>query len=169
MIQRIRIRRLGTQGFQAGFTLVELLCVVSLIAILAAATLPKFNKIRHQARVGTFIKELRCVELSYASSGNASILNGTAEFLSGVNASACRLSTNPPRVELDYYWCIRFLPDGSPYLTQCIEGLPAEDYMLGIRVPGLIDPETGEDQQITVSSFDGVRARTAPPTIPNLP
>lgn len=169
MIHRTFGRRRHCQTPQAGFTLVELLVVLAVIAILAAGVLPGFKKIRHRAAVGNLIKEMRCVELSFASTGYPDNLTGTEEFLDLVNRNSCRFRTDPAKLELDYYWCIRFLPDGSPYITQCFDGVPAEDYFAGFSVTGMIDPDTGFEQQITVSSFDGIQARQARPVFENLP
>ncbi|MEI7951510.1 MAG: type II secretion system protein [Synechococcaceae cyanobacterium ELA182] len=70
-------RKAGRSASQQGFTLVELMIVVAIIGILAAASFPKFLQARNAAKIGTRVSEALSFSKQCAILINTDIGNST--------------------------------------------------------------------------------------------
>ncbi len=67
-----------------GFTLVEIMIVVAIIAILAALAVPNFLRARKRAQITTFLETLRCIDAAkdqYCIEYNKSSIQPTVQDL----------------------------------------------------------------------------------------
>jgi prepilin-type N-terminal cleavage/methylation domain-containing protein len=106
--------------YKKGFTLIEMLVVVSLIGILAGLALVSFSSVQKQARDATRksdLKQYQTATESYASknNGNYPIANPAQTASSGTYCTALNIGTCPPDPKsptLDY----RYVSDGVNYV-----------------------------------------------------
>lgn len=86
---------------EGGFTLVEMLIVVALIAILIAISIPAMSESLEKAKIATdkanerSAMSLAIVKLTTADATTASALNGTSEYYAVTNTQGVLSNTTP--------------------------------------------------------------------------
>ena len=103
-----------------GFTLIEMLVVVSLIGILAAIALVSFSSVQKQARDTTRKSDLKQYQTaieSYSSKNNGNYLVSVATSLSsGTVCTALNIGTCPPDPKDISPLTYRYISDGVNYV-----------------------------------------------------
>ncbi len=119
-----------------GFTLVELLIAVAIVAVLAAIAIPQYKKFQFRAKRSeayTNLKAIRICEETYASEHGGYLTEGWHPV--GPPANPRKMKWNPPPwsnfVKLGFY------PAGDVYFTY---GIKKKDATSDMNV----DPESGD-------------------------
>src|SRR4051794_32626554 len=171
----MRQKQAGSKSQQKGFTLVELLIVVALIAILSTLVLPNVTRYRHKAAVAAAQATAHCLETGFASFDPLSSdpverypigISDQASFVNAANQVGCKMSSAPSRQPVGWrelcYWTIRC--QGGLRFRQicglnaaCPDGPPIDvSYALTVGVPGYGDT-------IDISSDQAMEVHTPPP------
>ncbi len=159
--------RYAVSSRQAGFSLIELMVVMSVIAILAATCIPIMRTFAERARVSAGVTAGRCISNSFAAFAAASpgntypVVNDYTELATVATANGCPMpffgnpDFNPP-VGFNSMFCYFQDPvTGTIFIVPCDPGTTF-DYRLALSVPGVTETF------IEVDSIMGVRARPVP-------
>lgn len=156
---------------QGGFTLVELMVVITVIAVLSATCVLKLRGFIAKGKIAAGITAGRCIQNSFIASAATSLNNSLPivtnyqEVAQVANTNGCPMpyEGNPnmvPPVSFIGYWCYEQDPlTGTIFIIPCDPGVPF-DYHLELGVPGVADTK------IEVDSLSGVRAAPAAAAFP---
>ncbi len=169
-------KQADSKSQQKGFTLVELLIVVALIAILSTLVLPNVARYRHKAAVGAAQATAHCLETGFANFNPQSSdpveryplgISDQASFINAANQVGCKMSSDPSRQPVSWreicHWTA-ICPNGtlvnglcptSPDFA-CPGGPPVDvSYAMRLGVPGYGDT-------IDISSNQAMVVNTPP-------
>ena len=171
----MRKKQADSKSKQKGFTLVELLIVVALIAILSTLIVPNVARYRHKAAVGAAQASAHCLETAFASFDPLSPdpvdrypigITDQASFVNAANQVGCKMSSDPSRQPVGWrelcYSTVRCL--GGLRFRQicglntavCPDGPPIDvSYAMTVGVPGYGDT-------IDISSDQAMEVHTPP-------
>jgi len=169
----MRTRKAVHNSEQSGFTLIELVIVVALIAILTTLVLPNVARYRHKAAIAAAQGTAHCLETGLAGFNPQSsdpverYPIGIVDQPSLVNASnqiGCKMSFAPGNQPVDWWGCQMTIvcPDGSVIQTACnvdpicTGGPPHKvDYDMTLRVHGYADT-------VSISSVNATETLISP-------
>ncbi len=138
------VKKLSGYSKQSGFTLIELMIVIAVIAALAASCIPIMKHFRNRARIAGAVAAGRCVQNSFASfamhSTNSQypIVNSYEQVAQVANANGCPMPhQGDPQAPVGFggFWC--YIQDpltGTIQIVLCDPGQPFE-YKLQLTVP----------------------------------
>lgn len=147
---------------QRGFTLIELMIVVAVIAVLAASCILKLRHFIARGKIATAVTAGRCIQGSLASYAVTSQGNSYPQLYDYdsiaqvANSNGCPMPREGFGVALPVafggFWCYRQDPlTGTIYIVPCDPSEPFE-YHLELLIPEV------QDTKIVVDSLMGVRA-----------
>ncbi|HEX4965366.1 MAG TPA: type II secretion system protein [Thermoanaerobaculia bacterium] len=156
----MRQRQADSNSQQKGFTLVELLIVVALIAILSTLVLPSVAHYRHLAAVGAAQATAHCLETGFTNFNPQSSdpveryplgISDQASFINAANQIGCKMSSTTSRQPVGWrelcHWTV-ICPNGNLVSGLCSStpdfacpGGPPIDvsYAMTLGVPGYGD------------------------------
>lgn len=155
MAQRRTLQRLSKyQQTHAGFTIVELLIVIVIIAILAAITIVAYNGITQQARVAALQSDL---SNGYGTLGSYQATNGTFP----ASQTSANLASSPGNTLIytvssdGTSYCLQASYNSTTYAVTDNNNVPAAGYCAGTVVAAGTQPVVSQFVSSSAGSFNG--------------
>jgi general secretion pathway protein G len=132
-------KRLNRNGFNKGFTLIEIMIVIAIIGTLSAIALPNYLKYKNNARIAVAVTDIRMIEKQIT----LFVFDNAGQLPNSLNDLTTIVTLNDP-------W-------GNPYRYLRIGGMPAGEVMRAAR-RNMINVPVNDDYDLYSMGKDGQTA-----------